>query len=85
MKQLLASRLLIIREKTGNIKSKFKLYEVQYWTLYIAHVPRAAQQHIMHETKQISNNYKAQQHINQAFKLMINAEIFIEKNTCRKA
>lgn len=41
-------------------------------------VPGAAQQHIVHETKQVSNNYMAQ-HINQAFKIFIDSEMFEAK------
>lgn len=68
----------LLREETWKIRSKFKLYKVQYWTSYVAHGPRAAQQHIMHETKQVSNNYKAW-HINQAFKIFINTAFLIAK------
>lgn len=36
----------------------------------------ASQQHLMHETKQVSNNYEAQ-HINQAFKIFTNPDFFM--------
>ena len=69
---------------TGDLKQQKQVQassnssKVQYSTVYIASGPRAAQQHITQDTKQVSNNYKAL-YINQAFKIFINVEFLIAK------
>lgn len=70
MKQLLASIPLVMREKPQSFRNRFKPYKVQYCSLYMhQELPSSTEC-----TKQVSNNYKAP-HINQAFKIFIDAEI----------